>query len=90
MEVSKVIKLFGSYFSFCEFYSDKAISLLFVSKASVARKLIKMSPNFWTKWPKMSKYPHLSLIESPKHLHQTTFETLKYLQQTMHGNCLFR
>jgi hypothetical protein len=22
-------------------------------------------------------------FESPKHLHQTTFETLKYLQQTM-------
>jgi len=29
-------------------------------------------------------------FESPKHLHQTTFETLKYLQQTMFWNCLFR
>jgi hypothetical protein len=29
-------------------------------------------------------------FESPKHQHQTTFETLKYLQQTMFPNCLFR
>ncbi len=29
-------------------------------------------------------------FESPKQLHQTTFETLKYLQQTMCGNWLFR
>ncbi len=29
-------------------------------------------------------------FENPKHLHQTTFETLKYLQQTMFWNCLFR
>jgi hypothetical protein len=29
-------------------------------------------------------------LENPKHLHQTTFKTLKYLQQTMFWNCLFR
>jgi hypothetical protein len=29
-------------------------------------------------------------FESPKHLHQTTFEALEYLQQTMCGNCLLR
>jgi len=28
-------------------------------------------------------------FESPKHLHQTTFETLKYPKQTMFWNCLF-
>ncbi len=29
-------------------------------------------------------------FESPKHLQKITFETLKYLQQTMLWNCLFR
>jgi hypothetical protein len=29
-------------------------------------------------------------FENPKHLHQTTFETFKYQQQTMYRNCLFR
>jgi hypothetical protein len=29
-------------------------------------------------------------FENPKHLHQTTFKTLKYLQQTMFWNCLLR
>jgi hypothetical protein len=29
-------------------------------------------------------------FESAKHLHQSTFETFKYLQQTMHWNCLPR
>jgi hypothetical protein len=29
-------------------------------------------------------------FESPKHLHHTTFETLKYLLQTMFCNCLFK
>ncbi len=29
-------------------------------------------------------------FESPKHLQQTTFQTLKYLHQTMLWNCLFR
>ncbi len=29
-------------------------------------------------------------FKGPKHLHQTTFKTLEYLQQTMFWNCLFR
>ncbi len=29
-------------------------------------------------------------FENQKHLHQTTFKTLKYLQQIMSSNCLFR
>ncbi len=29
-------------------------------------------------------------FESPKDPHQTTFEALKYFQQTMFWNCLFR
>ncbi len=31
-----------------------------------------------------------ALFESPNYLHETTFETLKYVQQTMLRNFLFR
>jgi hypothetical protein len=37
----------------------------------------------------MPKYLHDSLIKKSIHLHQTTFEILKYLQQNTFWNCLF-
>jgi hypothetical protein len=40
----------------------------------------KISPNFL----KSSQNVYIKVqLESPKYLHQITFETLKYLQQTM-------
>ncbi len=54
----------------------------------------------WKKWPifqkvaKKAKKSHNIYLkahfESSKHLHQTSIETLKYLQQTMVWNCQFR
>jgi hypothetical protein len=38
---------------------------------------VKKGQNIYTK----------AQFESPKHLHQSTFKTLKYLQQTMFRNC---
>jgi hypothetical protein len=35
--------------------------------------------------PKVAKSKRPKYLQTPKHLHQTTFETLKYLQQTMLG-----
>jgi hypothetical protein len=49
------------------------------SHISVTRKLNKILPNFWKKVAKKSKNPQFDKL---KHLHQTTFETLKYQQQT--------
>ncbi len=53
--------------------------------------------HFFKKLPKMEPKKYLNQniynkaqIESPKYLHQTTFETLKYLQQTIFWMCLFR
>jgi hypothetical protein len=42
----------------------------------IFQKVAKQSPS-----PKMGKY--IQQFENPKYLHQTPFETLKYLQQTM-------
>jgi hypothetical protein len=55
----------------------------------VTRILEKNSPNFSKIAQQVAKYKkgqniyNEAQFESPKHLHQTTFETLKYLQQTM-------
>jgi hypothetical protein len=55
----------------------------------VTRRLEKNSPNFSKNSPESCRvkkgqniYKKAKLV-SPKHLQQTTFETLKYLQQTM-------
>jgi hypothetical protein len=37
----------------------------------VTRKLNKISPNFWKKWPKISKILHQNEFESPKLPHPT-------------------
>jgi hypothetical protein len=53
------------------------------------QKTRKKSPNFSKNIPKSCKVKkgqniyNKAQFESPKHLHQTAFETLKYLQQTM-------
>jgi hypothetical protein len=55
----------------------------------VTRRLEKKLPNFSKNSPKVTKSKKAQNIynkaqfENPKHLHQTTFKTLKYLQQTM-------
>jgi len=49
----------------------------------------KKLPNFSKNSPKSCQVKkgqniyNKAQFENPKHLHQTTFETLKYLQQTM-------
>jgi hypothetical protein len=48
--------------------------------SSVTKRLNKIMPNLWQKWPNIYIKPE---FESPKYLLQTAFETLKYLQQTM-------
>ncbi len=59
------------------------------------QKVRKKSPNFSKSRPKslqVNKGQNIynkAQFESPKHLHQTTFETLKFLQQTMFLNFLF-
>ncbi len=62
----------------------------------IIRRLEKNHPIFWKvaktvaktkKW--LNIYIKAKLI-SPKHLHQTTFETLKYQRQIMFQNCWFR
>jgi hypothetical protein len=37
-------------------------------EASVTRKLIKISPNFWKKWPKNVKISTKAYFEGPKHV----------------------
>jgi hypothetical protein len=63
-----------------------------------------MWPDDWEKWPnfwkKVAKTVTIAKkcqniftkaqFEGPRYLQQTTFETLKYQQQTMFWNCLFR
>jgi hypothetical protein len=55
----------------------------------VTRRLEKNRPIFQKEAQNVSKSKrgqngyNKAQFESPKHLHQTTFETLKYLQQTM-------
>jgi hypothetical protein len=57
--------------------------------ARVTRRLEKKLPNFSKNSPKSHQVKkgqniyNKAQFESQKHLHQTTFETLKYLQQTM-------
>jgi hypothetical protein len=53
--------------------------------AQFLEKVAKQLPS-----QEMPKYLHQRQILSPKHLHRTTFETLKYLQQTMLLNCLIK
>ncbi len=58
--------------------------IIALSKDSVIRKLNKNLHNVKEKLP---KWPHIYInaqFEIMKHQHQTTFETLKYLQQTMY------
>jgi hypothetical protein len=52
----------------------------FIKKSSPKSLQVKKGQNIYNK----------AQFESPKHHHQTTFETLKFLQQTMFLNCLFR
>jgi hypothetical protein len=62
-----------------------------VSKAQtrVTRRLEKKLPNFSKNSPKSHQVKkgqniyNKAQFKSPKHLHQTTFKTLKYPQQTM-------
>jgi hypothetical protein len=60
------------------------------------QKVRKKLTQFFKKYPKKSlgkngqKIYNKAQFENPKHLHQTTSKTLKYLQQTMFWNCLFR
>jgi hypothetical protein len=55
----------------------------------VTRRLEKKLPNFSKNSPKVAKSKkgqniyNKDQFDSPKNLHQRTFETLKYLQQTM-------
>ncbi len=62
----------------------------------VTRRFEKNSPNFEKVAQKVSKSKegqniyNKAQFESPKHVHQATFETSKYLQQTMFWSCLFR
>jgi hypothetical protein len=57
-----------------------------VSKQGDQKIWKKISPIFQKAAQTVSKPKKAKLraqFESPKHLHQSTFETLKYLQQTM-------
>ncbi len=65
-----------------------------VADSQCDHKIDKKLPNFWEKWPKQSlsqKRQNIYIkaqLESPKDLHQTTFETFKYLQQNIfRGKC---
>jgi hypothetical protein len=51
----------------------------------VEKNLTSFSKNSPKKWPsqKGQNIYNKAQFESPKHLHQTTFKTLKCLQQTM-------
>jgi hypothetical protein len=55
----------------------------------VTRRLEKNSQNFSKNGPKIHQVKkgqnicYKAQFENPKHLHQTTLKTLKYLQQTM-------
>jgi hypothetical protein len=55
----------------------------------VTRRFEKKIAHFFKKLPKQSprqkgqNISSKSQFENPKHPHQTTFKTLKYLQQTM-------
>jgi hypothetical protein len=51
----------------------------------IFRKVAQKSPS-----QKRQNIYNKAQFESPKHLHQTTFETLKFLQQSMFLNCLIR
>jgi hypothetical protein len=56
----------------------------------VTRRLGKNLPNFSKNSPNSSQVQENYIsaqFESPNHLPQTSFETLKYLQQTMRRNC---
>jgi hypothetical protein len=46
---------------------------------SVTKNLDKILPNVKKKWPKIQNIKIKAEFESPKH----TFDTLKYLQQTL-------
>jgi hypothetical protein len=57
------------------------------------KKLPKFSKKIAQKVAKLKKVQNIynkAQFENPKHLQQTTFETLKYPQQTMLCNFLFR
>jgi hypothetical protein len=65
-----------------------------VADSQCDHKIDKKLPSFWEKWPKQSlrqKRQNTNIkaqLESPKHLHQTTFETFEYLQQNIfRGKC---
>jgi hypothetical protein len=64
-------------------------SAIFALTGRVTRRLEKKLPNYSISRPKslqVKKGPNIynkAQFESPKHLHQSTFETLKCLQQTM-------
>jgi hypothetical protein len=60
-----------------------------LNKLKVARRFVKDLPNFSKSRPKSlegkkgQNIYNKAQFETPKHLHQPTVETLKYLQQTM-------
>jgi len=67
------------------FWKDKKTE--FIVRMQGDQKIRKKSPNF-SKSPscqvkKGQNIYNKAQFESPKHLHHTAFETLKYLQQTM-------
>jgi hypothetical protein len=64
-------------------------NLAIFGRAQGDQKIRKKIAKFFKKSPKSCQVKkgqniyNKALFESPKHLHQTTFETLKYLQQTI-------
>ncbi len=65
------------------------VMLRVIMLSVVARMTKKIHQIFQRRVPKVTKSKkgqniyNKAQFESPKHLHQSTFETLKYLQQTM-------
>jgi hypothetical protein len=65
----------------------KRIAQVFQKVAQTVSKAKKAKISTTKLYLKGQNIYNKALFESPKHLHQTTFETLQYLQQTMFRNC---
>jgi hypothetical protein len=82
MMIGLMMMLVSTFFNICH-QSDQMLKIKKLPnflKDSPKSRQVKKSQNIYNK----------AQFVNPKYLHQTTLKALKYLQQIMFSNCLFR